>query len=55
LESVAGWNQSLEEVTTPDQMPAALKDYLNLLEKELDCKISIVSTGPERDKIIYMQ
>ncbi len=55
LESVEGWHQSLEEVTTPDQMPAALKDYLNLLEKELDCKISIVSTGPERDKIIYMQ
>jgi len=24
------------------------------LEKELECKISIVSTGPERDKIIYM-
>ena len=54
LKEVKGWTQSLEEVREQDQMPAALKDYLETLEKELDCKISIVSTGPERDRIIHM-
>lgn len=54
LEEVKGWQTDLEGVTTKDAMPKALQDYLELLEKELECKISIVSTGPERDKIIYM-
>jgi len=54
LEEVKGWQTDLEGVTTKDAMPKALKEYLELLEKELECKISIVSTGPERDKIIYM-
>ncbi|MDG1296680.1 MAG: adenylosuccinate synthase [Saprospiraceae bacterium] len=54
LEEVKGWQTDLEGVTTKDAMPKALQEYLELLEKELECKISIVSTGPERDKIIYM-
>lgn len=54
LEEVKGWQTDLEGVTTKDAMPKALQKYLELLEKELECKISIVSTGPERDKIIYM-
>ena len=54
LKEVKGWTQSLEGVREQDQMPVALKDYLETLEKELDCKISIVSTGPERDRIIHM-
>ena len=54
LKEVKGWTQSLEEVREQNQMPSALKDYLETLEKELDCKISIVSTGPERDRIIHM-
>lgn len=54
LKEVKGWTQSLEGVREKDQMPVALKDYLETLEKELDCKISIVSTGPERDRIIHM-
>ena len=54
LEEVKGWKTSLDGVTNKEAMPAALKDYLELLEKELECKISIVSTGPERDKIIHM-
>ena len=49
-----GWQTDLEGVTTKEAMPKALQEYLELLEKELECKISIVSTGPERDKIIYM-
>ena len=54
LEEVKGWQTDLEGVTTKEAMPKALQEYLELLEKELECKISIVSTGPERDKIIYM-
>jgi adenylosuccinate synthase len=54
LEEVKGWQTDLDGVKTKDAMPQALKDYLELLEQELECKISIVSTGPERDKIIHM-
>lgn len=46
------WNTSLDAVTEYDQLPQAAKDYVSELEQLLDTKISMVSTGPERHKLL---
>ncbi len=47
-----GWNQSLNDVTSFENLPEKAKDYINHLEKLLKTKISMVSTGPEREKLL---
>ncbi|MEM9919086.1 MAG: adenylosuccinate synthase [Bacteroidota bacterium] len=47
-----GWNQSLDHVQSYDELPAAAKAYLDELENLLGVRISMVSTGPERKKLI---
>lgn len=49
-----GWNCSLEQCKTQEDLPAELKNYLQFLEWELKVKISMVSAGPERDKLILL-
>jgi adenylosuccinate synthase len=50
--SVTGWNESLDDVIEYHQLPAKASAYIELLEKELSTRISMVSTGPERRKIL---
>jgi len=51
-ESHEGWNTSLEDVTTLDQLPQAAKNYVVELERLFGVPISMVSTGPERRKLL---
>ena len=46
-----GWHQSLDGVRSYTDLPKKAKDYLSTLENELKTKISMVSTGPEREKL----
>lgn len=46
-----GWHQSLDGVRSFTDLPKKAKDYLSTLENELKTKISMVSTGPEREKL----
>lgn len=47
-----GWNESLDDVMSIDQLPKNASDYLNALEGYLGVRISMVSTGPERRKLL---
>ena len=47
-----GWNQDLDEVKSLDQLPSTAKDYINQLQNYLGVPISMVSTGPERRKLL---
>lgn len=49
-----GWNQSLDQASSYEAMPAKAKDYLSTIEKLLKAKISMVSTGPEREKLFTL-
>ncbi|MFN0274618.1 MAG: adenylosuccinate synthase [Chitinophagales bacterium] len=53
-ESFKGWNCDLENCKTKEDLPIELKNYLQFLEWELKVKISMLSAGPERDKLILM-
>jgi len=46
-----GWFESLDAVSEYDDLPVKSKEYINQLEKWLKAKISMVSTGPEREKL----
>lgn len=47
-----GWNVGLDDATTFDALPETAKQYLNFLETYLGVPISMISTGPEREKLI---
>ena len=50
--TVPGWHQSLSEVTTYDEFPEPLKNYVALLEEALEVPIKMVSIGPDRKQTI---
>lgn len=52
FKTVKGWNCSLEEVTSYEQFPGELRDYVSFLEKELNTPIRMVSVGPDRKQTI---
>jgi adenylosuccinate synthase len=49
-----GWNADLTEMTTAEQLPKNLLDYITFIEKETDVPVKIVSVGPDRKQTILM-
>lgn len=49
-----GWNCNLAGISD-DAMPAALRDYIDYLEKYLNVPITLISTGPDRTQTVYRQ
>ncbi|SHK56184.1 Adenylosuccinate synthetase [Maribacter aquivivus] len=48
----ACWKEDLTKMTSADQLPKELNDYIDFLEKELEVPIKIVSVGPDRTQTI---
>ncbi|MCC5923406.1 MAG: adenylosuccinate synthase [Crocinitomicaceae bacterium] len=51
-EEVKGWNCDLTKLTSMDEAPQALKDYVAYLENALEVPITIVSVGPDRKQTL---
>ncbi len=49
---ISGWKKDLTKLSSEDEFPVELKNYISYLEKELGVPISIVSVGPGRDQTI---
>jgi len=47
-----GWKQKLSEITDFEKLPQAFKEYVHFIEKETGVKVSIVSTGANRNQTI---
>lgn len=52
LKTYKGWNTSLDEARTFEALPAEARAYLDELEQMLGVPIKMISTGPEREKLI---
>jgi len=52
LDTHQGWNTSLDHVTKRAELPAAATAYLDALQEHFGVPISMVSTGPERRKLL---
>lgn len=49
----SGWKEDLTKMTSADEFPKELNDYIEFLEKELEVPIKIVSVGPDRTQTIH--
>ena len=49
---VPGWEQNLTSLTSADQFPQELKDYIRFIEEETETPVTIVSVGPDREQTI---
>jgi len=47
-----GWKTDLTKLSSAEDLPAKMNEYIDFLEKELETPISIVSVGPDRAQTI---
>jgi adenylosuccinate synthase len=52
LEEVKAWNTDLTKLTSYNDAPKELKDYVTYLERILEVPITIVSVGPDRTQTL---
>ncbi len=48
-----GWEKDLMHISSLDEAPQEVHDYITYLEKELETPISIVSVGPDRKQTFF--
>ena len=53
-ETNQGWNKSISNCKSYDELPQNAKKYLKRLEELLGIKISIISVGPDREQTIFI-
>lgn len=53
-ESVPGWQEDLTEINHVDQIPQAVKDYIQYLETHLEVPIKYLSVGPDRTQTLVL-
>ena len=51
-EEIDGWKASTVGLEKIDQMPKQARAYIQRIEELTENKVSIISTGPERNQII---
>jgi adenylosuccinate synthase len=47
-----GWQSNLDGITTPEALPKPIQEYVAFLESYLKVPFTMISTGPEREKLI---
>jgi adenylosuccinate synthase len=50
-----GWNQDLDASLQFENLPETLKTYTEFLEAYLEIPVTMISTGPEREKLILRE
>ena len=55
IEEMPGWSGSTAGITEYDQLPANAKAYIARLEELVGIKITILSTGPDRNETIVLE
>jgi len=48
-----GWNDDITHISTFDNLPPELKEYVTFIEKETGVPFQIISVSPDRKKTIY--
>lgn len=54
-ETFSGWNTDITQLTSFDDAPKELKEYVDYLEKQLNVPITTVSIGPDRKQTLHIQ
>jgi adenylosuccinate synthase len=53
--SIPGWKTDMTSIKSESELPAAFKDYVAFLERELEVPIVILSVGPDREQTIVRE
>ena len=53
LKTFKGWHCDIRGIKNYDELPKETRDYVEFIENEMGCNITMVSNGPEREAIIY--
>lgn len=53
-ESVDGWQEEIDQVTSYDELPAAAHAYLDRIAELIGCPVDVVSVGPGREQTIVV-
>ena len=48
-----GWKKTIRGAHTEKELPEGAKEYLAYIEKAVGVPVTIISTGPERDELIF--
>lgn len=51
---INGWNIDVDKLTSIDQAPEALIDYVKFIEREVNVPVKIVSVGPDRKQTLMV-
>jgi adenylosuccinate synthase len=51
-ETLEGWEEPLDGVGSPDELPRAARRYVELVERELGVEVSLIGTGAERESVL---
>jgi len=52
-EELPGWKTDLSEITEPQQLPGAARDYIEFLEAQVGVPVSLVGVGPGRRQFVH--
>ena len=55
LKAIEGWKTDLTGITSIDQVPAQLANYIAFLENELEVPIKYLSVGPDRTQTLILK
>lgn len=55
LKAIDGWATDVTKITSVDEIPAKLTDYIAFLEKELEVPIKFLSVGPDRAQTLALR
>ncbi|KAI4453584.1 adenylosuccinate synthetase [Holotrichia oblita] len=48
-----GWNEDITNIEKYDDLPINAKKYIDFIESNVDCKISMIGVGPKRKQNIF--
>lgn len=55
IEYFDGWKTDISKITRWEDLPENARKYVEYVEKEIGCRVTYVSVGPERDSIIIRE
>jgi adenylosuccinate synthase len=51
-ETLAGWQEPLDEAESLADLPAAARDYVAFVEERLGVEVCLISVGAERERVV---
>ena len=53
LTQMPGWDEDITGIREYDKLPAQLKEYVAMIERETGVPVTIVSVGPDREETVF--